>query len=819
VLFFLGLLHGRLLVDPKSCLFLVLCVVLCGVTLSSFSSSTAAVLSIMLNWFDGLVNYRESYLGHQTRHLVQRGGHPSEVMKSPKMSRSNSLAQWQVEVRSTSTTSGLERADPFTYSSRLMWTHDAPSTKIKRQEADEIEEDDAADDEEEDDNDGEDGGQNDEDDSEGSDEDGTSGEDTSDEPGETSEDEDIIEGEPATTTGPQQKAISQPPSMSGWQILGPLPTVQPELLQAQKRNTRRSMRLDKIKRHPKRSHVRRQVSGLPPPPPPPAATLSPPIELETEGSSESGIESDGFSSNTEDEDSTSLPSPTSNSSSTATGTIGAAGVATINDRPTTISSPTATKSTLIIEATPSGPNQAAASAFPTGLADSAGVSAGGPAPEERIAIIAGCTVLGVALLVAGLYCLFRFCVPVRTWYSDRRRHYRDKRSERLGTSPQDWKWPLQFIFGSDRPAPPRRKITDPWKVDDVESNLTASATMVADGFRPMSGQAGPYKPASPKDNVNTAGWVANGGFYNPFTRLSERLSSWPRRSGTAKWFFGAGGGSNKESSRWSDSEGPETVEQAARTTYSENTFINLYGKGSSSPPATIWDEKSSFAGGAVQISQVELAPPLPVKQNFNTNSKPNPNPVTVASRSIPPPIPIVPLKSNRVSTATTATNFTAAEIGTAVAMPISTSPPPTRSNTVTTNLSSLAPPQPLYLGAQTSHFSASTLDPATPRTFISSQNKFKLPEIPSGLVRPDSMGSVSSVDTVDVLGGGMGKVGSRDSVASASSAAQRPKRGASMRGNGIKSVGEGKLPQKRAASPGKVGLPGAVRRVADGGVL
>ncbi|KPI41216.1 uncharacterized protein AB675_8186 [Cyphellophora attinorum] len=654
--------------------------------------------------------------------------------------------------------------------------------------ADEIEEYDAADDEEEDDNDGADGGEDDEDDSEGSDEDGTSGDDTSDGPGETSEEEDLIEGEPATTTGPQQKAISQPPSMSGWQILGPLPTVQPELLQAQPRNTRRRMRLDKIKRHPKRSHIQRQVSAPPPRPPPPAATLSPPIELETEGSSESGIESDGFSSNTEDEDATTLPSPTSNTTSSATGTIGAAGVATVNDRPTTISSPTATKSTLIIEATPSGPNQAAASAFPTGVADSAGISAG-PAPEERIAIIAGCTVLGVALLVAGLYCLFRFCVPVRTWYSDRRRHYRDKRSERLGTSPQDWKWPLQFIFGSDRPAPPRRKITDPWKGDDMESNPTASATMVADGFRPMSGQGAAYKLHHQKI------------------------------TGTAKWFFGAGGGSNKESSRWSDSEASEVAGHAARTTYSENTFINLYGKGSSSPPTTILDEKAGFAGGAVQISQVELAPPLPVKQNFNTNSKPNPNPVTVTSRNLPPPIPALPSKSNRASTATTATNFTAGEIGTAVAMPISTSPPPTRSNTVTTNLSSLAPPQPLYLGAQTSHFSASTLDPATPRTFICSQNKFELPDIPSSLVRPDSMGSVSSVDTVDVLGGGLGKVGSRDSAASASSAAQGPKRGASMRGNGIKSVGDGKLPQKRAASPGKVGLPGAVRRVADGGVL
>ena len=639
----------------------------------------------------------------------------------------------------------------------------------------------------------------------------------------------------SSTTSTTKKIKRQQPAEPEFQQLGPLPTAQPL-------NTRTTMNPDKIKRRSRKSLAARQKVSLPPP-----VEATPAVD---DGESYSE-ESDGVTSNSEDETTskTALGAPTTRAS-----------VTSISATPTnTADAPS--RSAFVIAGTDSPNNAAAAS--PSSISDEANTASlqNGPAPETRTAIIAGTSVLGIALLVAALYCLFRYCVPLRTWRATRRDKHRSEKAERFGTDDQPWKWPLQFIFGHDRPAPPRRPFktttesTNPAFPQDVESNPTASTTMIADGFRPGTGEQG-YKPTS--GNNATAGWVSNG-FYNPFTRLSERLSGWGHRSGTAKWFFGGVGGNDnaghdnngtKDSSRWSDSDTSDTIGNNARTTYNENNFINLYGdKGTYS----LMDEKNnSGATGAVQISQIELTPPVPAHMAFNANSKPNANPAVPSSKAsstgttlngdktlLPPTfLGATPEGNKRDSTATTGTRFSTAEIFTATAVSLSSSASSPSTLTM--------PPKPYFIGKNdTSHFSASTMEPATPRTFVSENfgseaghsksYGVKLPKIPRGLVPPPGLkmrsleleaqrrGSATSVSTtssVSSFGSQEEKdllAGRNDSVVSRPT----PTRKGSMRGS-VRSVGDGAVPKAKAkvnvSRAGGVGV-GVVRRVEDGGVI
>jgi hypothetical protein len=351
-------------------------------------------------------------------------------------------------------------------------------------------------------------------------------------------------------------------------------------------------------------------------------------------------------------------------------------------------------------------------------------------------MIAGVSVLSVAVVVTLVFLLFRYCVPVRTWYSTRRQQHRDQKAARLGTAPSPWKWPLQFIFGSDRPAPPRRqqqqhpseyyyheKVTSYASNRDLEDQT--SPGLVADGFRPP--QATTTSPPEYKPYTPTSGnsWVANG-WRVPLSHISQRLSNWPRRSGTARWFFGGG------ASRWSDSEASEAN---PRTTYSEGQLVDMYGaptpRSVGVPHGGIRRSSISKSPLQVQVSQTEImpSPPLPVHHSISpkntstpTNAIASPSPRIITTTIIKPP----PAAATTKNTKGTGLGLTQTPIRPRASPRTSY----LRSSVATTATSGTgttaleAPPLPFaglrgFGGQQLSHFSASTADPATPRRFVS----------------------------------------------------------------------------------------------------
>lgn len=376
----------------------------------------------------------------------------------------------------------------------------------------------------------------------------------------------------------------------------------------------------------------------------------------------------------------------------------------------------------------------------------------GPAPESRTAIIAGTTILGVALVVTLIYLLFRFCVPVRTWWTTRKEKHRDEKANRLGTAPSAWKWPLQFIFGSDRPAPPRRKPqqqhapAEYYDKDAFGSDLESQAPNtrsvdswpVADGFRP-----GTQAPPDYKSYTTTSGtsWVANG-WRAPISHISERLSNWPRGSGTARWFFGGGAAS---ASRWSDSDAGD----GARTTYSEGRLVSMYGHGTSPPNTAGLPRRSSIAKSPlqqshVQVSEVEVTPPMPTYSASGTKTtvlESPPNSGGLALTQTPVRARASPRNTymTRSSVATTATTQSTADARAAFF-----------------DTDSL-PPVPNVPYANYSHFSTTTVDPTTPRNFASGLPSMynDVPQMPpvaasrrnSGARFPVRTSSVSSVSS------------------------------------------------------------------------
>jgi hypothetical protein len=288
-----------------------------------------------------------------------------------------------------------------------------------------------------------------------------------------------------------------------------------------------------------------------------------------------------------------------------------------------------------------------------------------------------------------LWCLFRFCAPVRNWWTSRQQKHFDEKAKRLGTSPEPWKWPLQFIFGHDRPAPPRRppqyaqprysqgtfSTSHPAYARDLESNSSGNRTTNVEGtFQPPR-----YKSYA---TVSGTSWVADG-WRAPLSHISQRLSNWPRRSGPSRWFFGGG------ASRWSESDNGDA------TAYNPNqASVDMYGAG---PRA----QRSSLSKSpVVEVSHVEIAltPPQPTYPHQKRTSIPSNNPSLALS----------PFGANGAirPRASPRSSFPRNSALTATTTAPNTPLPP-------------LPPPPIPYGNFTSHFSASTADPATPRRFIS----------------------------------------------------------------------------------------------------
>lgn len=191
----------------------------------------------------------------------------------------------------------------------------------------------------------------------------------------------------------------------------------------------------------------------------------------------------------------------------------------------------------------------------------------GPPPESRTAITAAVSIICISLFFGIVYCLFRFCPPIRGgWvaFRLRRKHERQKRMGMQEESPMPP--PVVVVNGRQQPST--------W----AAGGLGVRNVGIENGvLRPLS--EAHLRPPSYRSHWTQSGasWVANG------FRLPERLS---------------------QRMRWSDRSGRRFMGRGMR-------------------PGSDTDSVSSFGGGGLVANG--LRPPLPEVSRLSATTAPTMN--------------------------------------------------------------------------------------------------------------------------------------------------------------------------------------------------